>query len=127
MKEWIKNSWKLLISILGVIAIIGTISTGAIKVYSAQEEIKSVKKDIADVKTNQIEAYKSISKNLDQQFNAMRLQILTDQENQLDLTIQNNKAKGKDTNILKKVKDKVTKEKTETLNKILDNSKPNTK
>ena len=116
IKKWIIDSYKFIVVGVGVLGILGVVSTTAITVYSAQQDIKNIKE-------TQVKSFEQINKNMELQFNTMRLQILTDQENSVDMAIQNRTAKHKDTKKLQDIKNKIEKEKSETLNKILDQTK----
>jgi hypothetical protein len=122
-KEWIVNSYKTVVIIVGALSLIGGIYGVAVTVNAANNEIQTVKKDVQDVKVGQTEYQKNVSKTLELQYNTMRLQILQDQENNLDIQIEGKSSKGKDTTKLKEQKTKVQQQKEETLNKILEKSK----
>ena len=129
-KEWITKSYKTIVVGIGIMGTLGVIWTTSTTVYSAGEEIKNVKKDVQDVKANQLQSINVINahleaqtKRMDLQMDAIRLQLLTDTENNLDIAIQTKENKGKSAKELKKTKEKIVKEKNEVLNKILNQSK----
>ena len=129
-KEWITKSYKTIVVGIGVVGTLGVIWTTSTTVYSAGEEIKNVKKNVLEVKESQLQSIKAINdhmeaqtKRMDLQMDAIRLQLLTDTENNIDVAIQSREAKGKSSKELKKTKEKIVKEKEEVLNKILNKTK----
>jgi hypothetical protein len=93
MIEWIKNSWKIVISIFGALMMVFGVMSTAEKIATT-EDLKITKeliaKDLEKMDIKVAQAIDKVNKSVQLQFDANRFTILTDQITQYKLLLRKN-------------------------------------